>query len=513
MSIRFQPLTRGRGNAARATIVALGIAASLASGPTAKAQQPSHARTRTALSSPHASMTAPGAAAQGYDQLLARARAIVSSQPSVALDLAKQAIHKDPSRYEAHVVAAKSLRQQGQYLQAIIHLRIAMTLAPAQETAPIARATEELNALSLAPDARRKLDALKLLLGNADAASGGARQADLRQFLTMSGDFLSKHPLFSDLWLMRAQVAIELDDPKAGWQAGRQLIAFGEDANESPSVRKLMATLELKGWLGDSAPLSPEEQLEQNRQKITGVWKCTEQSKGDTIHYDFRYAAGLFHIAILGAKEVVYPTDGTPQFHQIDDMTESQQTSWSGLVLTSRFKMSSKDGTDFLTARWALDDSGLTYSSDATGANGHNYAFQYACLREDRTTAEAEVRSEVEQANAAVRRFLDYVRTNAIDVADLQFSAKECSLAWTELTSQAFGRNYGNLNRSVLLSDGNETKIVENHSGPGYSFQPDGTLGNIFLNTYAEAEQAETLYRDAARRCSVLRNYAGLEGQ
>lgn len=159
----------------------------------------------------------------------------------------------DPSRYEAHVIAAAALRRQKEYGGALVHLRIAIALAPDDEKPRVSHAIAELKVASLSPDSRRRLDGFMLILDDAHAAQSSAdREKFLREFLEKSEGFLATYPAISDLWVIRAGIAIDLNEPVIGWRAGRKLIELGEDHSENPAIRKLLARLERNGWLSEN---------------------------------------------------------------------------------------------------------------------------------------------------------------------------------------------------------------------------------------------------------------------
>jgi hypothetical protein len=184
-----------------------------------------------------------------YDQMVERARALISARPQEALQISGQAIQKDPSRYEGHVIAA-ALRWEKEYVRASVHLRVAMALAPDEEKPGLSHAIAEMKVASLPSESRRRLDALMLVLEDALAAQSLAdREKFQREFLARSETLLATYPAVSDLWAIRAQIAIDLDEPVIGSRAGGKLIELGEDRSENPAIRKLLARLERNGWL------------------------------------------------------------------------------------------------------------------------------------------------------------------------------------------------------------------------------------------------------------------------
>ncbi len=75
------------------------------------------------------------------------------------------------------------------------------------------------------------------------------QKESLQKFMTKSGPFLVKHPDEILLWQLRAASALILNNPKAGYEAGQNLLAVGAADSIDPSMQHLMAQLNLEGWL------------------------------------------------------------------------------------------------------------------------------------------------------------------------------------------------------------------------------------------------------------------------
>jgi hypothetical protein len=71
----------------------------------------------------------------------------------------------------------------------------------------------------------------------------------LQQFMDKSSPFLQKYPHEMLLWQLRAAGAITLDDALAGYEAGQKLLAAGGGDNDSANLGRLLAQLNLKGWM------------------------------------------------------------------------------------------------------------------------------------------------------------------------------------------------------------------------------------------------------------------------
>ena len=100
-------------------------------------------------------------------------------------------------------------------------------------------------------DARRKRDALALIINDADAATSSSQRTSLlREFMTKSEPFIEQLPDESSIWVLRGSVALELGFSKSGWIAGQQLKRLGIADRDDKVMRQLMAQLERRGWLG-----------------------------------------------------------------------------------------------------------------------------------------------------------------------------------------------------------------------------------------------------------------------
>jgi hypothetical protein len=71
----------------------------------------------------------------------------------------------------------------------------------------------------------------------------------LQQFMDKSSPFLEKYPDEMLLWQLRAAGAITLDDALAGYEAGQKLLAAGGGDNDDANLGRLLAQLNLKGWM------------------------------------------------------------------------------------------------------------------------------------------------------------------------------------------------------------------------------------------------------------------------
>ncbi len=192
-----------------------------------------------------------------YDVLLHRATVLLQRKSPKATDLLRRAVLLDGSRYEAHILYAAALRQQGQYGAAVVHLQTASDLAPVEIQPTLTRAIAEARIAALPGDARRKLDALMLIAQDANEATGAARAGFMREFMMRTTAFLDNYDFVYPLWVLRAEMALELNYSSIGWEAGYQLRVQGIMDEDTPSIRQLLARMERRNWLGDQ-PLTPQ---------------------------------------------------------------------------------------------------------------------------------------------------------------------------------------------------------------------------------------------------------------
>ncbi len=127
---------------------------------------------------------------------------------------------------------------------------------------------------SVAPPAtvdKVEYNSLIELVGNAQQTTDLEQQkALLQRFMNMSSPFLLKHPNEMLLWLLRAESALSLDDLRAGYEAGQRLLAAGAASSSDANLQRLLAQLNLKGWL-DHKNVKLIEQ-EERFEWLLGTW-------------------------------------------------------------------------------------------------------------------------------------------------------------------------------------------------------------------------------------------------
>lgn len=218
----------------------------------------------------------PGTPRTFNQQIVEANRLFEAGKLSEALSAIKAASQLETNRFEAPFLAAVVFVEMGNAEAALAALDAALVRAPDAKKPDITALQAEVEKLTAsakrssapAPDApqspetRRKLDALMLIVDEADKAqTDKERKRLLSEFLEKSGVFVANQTNDSSIWLLRSVAALELNKPKEGWAAGRELKRLGGETNENPKVRKVIAALERKGWWVDSLPTPDYKKL------------------------------------------------------------------------------------------------------------------------------------------------------------------------------------------------------------------------------------------------------------
>jgi hypothetical protein len=209
---------------------------------------------------------APVTSAKAFDDSLVQANVLFKQgKLDEALAAAQAAQKLDPKRFEAPATAALILHAARKPAEAKAALDEAAKLAPPDKQDKIQNITNVLNAESAATasgnspsltgTARRQFDTLALIIEEADKAQTDVeRKKLLREFLEKSEPFLKENPDQTPIWTLRAVAALELNQAKMGWEAGRKLLEAGAGDSDDLKTRKVLAALERKGWLGKKPP-------------------------------------------------------------------------------------------------------------------------------------------------------------------------------------------------------------------------------------------------------------------
>ena len=209
-------------------------------------------------------LTTPTGTAQqtSYDDFITSGRIALKEQRlAEARNSAKAAIKAIDGRYEGYALAALVAKEEGDVEQAKRCVNQALERAPENRKEKLREFEKSLStetvpdASQLSGEARRKYDALLLIIEDADKAkSADERKSLLQEFMSKSAEFLPLAPLQTNIVVLRAAAALELDYPGTGWLVGRRLKELVLDNSDDSKVRKVLAGLERKGWLGIDHP-------------------------------------------------------------------------------------------------------------------------------------------------------------------------------------------------------------------------------------------------------------------
>ena len=212
--------------------------------------------------------------AKKYDALIAQGNKLLADEkPKEAYAVALEAANLDANRFEGYALAAMIMQRRGASAEAEKFIAKAIKLAPAEKQptleklrtlvqsaasaakAPAGSTQTPPQKSELPPEGQRQLDALRLIANDAyKSTDKSERLGFMREFLAQSNDFVIEHPRETEVVIMRAIAALELDYPSVGSVAGRQLQAMGVLDGKNISARKVIAQLESKEWLGEKWP-------------------------------------------------------------------------------------------------------------------------------------------------------------------------------------------------------------------------------------------------------------------
>jgi tetratricopeptide (TPR) repeat protein len=194
-----------------------------------------------------------------YDDLILTGRlALKSGRLEKSMDSAKAAIKADESRYEGYALAAFVAKEKREIDKAKELTSQALEKAPETKRPALQDLQESLlsgtrlDNPQLSGEVQRKYEAVMQIIEDSDKAiTADERSNLLKEFLTKSAKLLELAPDYTNIWLVRAAAAMELDFSGTGWLAGRKLKQLGLDRSDDPTVRKIMVSLERSNWLGD----------------------------------------------------------------------------------------------------------------------------------------------------------------------------------------------------------------------------------------------------------------------
>lgn len=224
-----------------------------------------------------------------YDQLVVNASSLLKEgKLDDAKEAAQQAIKLDQTNYLAYAVAAKIASKQNDLDDANNFVQKALELAPNEDKDKVRQLASEIQSAAspsseLSDQDRLTYDELTALLDQADQATTPEDQDQaFREFLNKSSDFVKSHPNQMKIWEMRAMAAMDLNLSQEGWEAGQHIKALSANGDD-PNAAKILAELDLKGWLGE---LSPQAQAEADHnakrmnflKQFAGTWEMDSPS-------------------------------------------------------------------------------------------------------------------------------------------------------------------------------------------------------------------------------------------
>jgi hypothetical protein len=138
----------------------------------------------------------------------------------------------------------------------------------------------------------------------------------LKQFMDQSSAFLQNYPEQMLLWQLRAQVAMSMNDPAAGYEAGARILARGGAESNDPALQQLLGRLKNRGWLNQQEAESQARSIDDARR--------AEEARQDHDKYTFpvAHASGLHytygHLTITPTDATYNSTDENIHFFKKD---------------------------------------------------------------------------------------------------------------------------------------------------------------------------------------------------
>jgi hypothetical protein len=195
------------------------------------------------------------------------------------------------------------------------------------------------------------------------------QQMSLEQFMDRSTSFLEKHPKQMMIWQLRAQAALSLNEPIAGYEAGQRLISAGAAESNDPSLQQLLAQLNKKQWFNkglvqDEAPQDRElEARESWTDQATGkMW--AKKDNGSDVNW-LQAANYCRNLQLAGHSGWRLPT--IDELHGIYDPSTS----------TAGLRTGAKGIPDAWHVKGNLKLSGWHWSRSPGNASGEVWAFGF----------------------------------------------------------------------------------------------------------------------------------------
>lgn len=412
---------------------------------------PGQSQTRPATPRAEAKAASPTTAAPKYDQLVATGyNLLTDGKVQEAYTAALSARRVDSARFEAYALAGLALHAEGFESEANQFVSTALRLAPQSKKPKLNELAKLISdgmtaakASNAPPELRRKRDALELIMNDVDhATDAGARRSLLIEFLEKSGAFLKNYPDDATIWVLAGAAAAELDSSKLAWEAGRALQRLKAPEGDDPNVRRFMATLERKGWLGDSPPLSRGEEIERRRAAaFSGTWRCLQQRKLDfenratmrssnTVYVETSYSSGRFTRAFVSGRFQPFVVDTNDASSLNRDSLGTRKTAhWDGETLVVNVDGDGSSEVD----RYQIANGNLTDTSDNQFMPSHGRVTgSNACERVSRQAAVDAINLFKANAKAAMDELFQFVNENSLRVSNLRAEMSHfCALTYT----------------------------------------------------------------------------------
>lgn len=113
----------------------------------------------------------------------------------------------------------------------------------------------------------------------------------MEDFLVKSVPFVRAHPEQLTIWQLRAAVAIILNQPAAGNQAGKKMLDLGAADHGDAAAQEVLAKLKLMGWLDDDKVPALQQAADADRAKKQEQAERTKYTFGvahvNGLHYEY----------------------------------------------------------------------------------------------------------------------------------------------------------------------------------------------------------------------------------
>jgi hypothetical protein len=185
----------------------------------------------------------------------------------------------------------EQLVQQNKFDDALAKVNALLKASPTDKELLDLKAQLEKSAKPVATGTVSKLELAELKQAVQELESkptGSAERGKLiAEVQEKSASILQRQPDNAGLWLLRAKLAVEQDNAKQGWEAGKNLLRLGADNSDDQQAVDTVATLKRKGWLAadyaavEKAQATAEAAKGADRLKfVSGKWGCEYNYEG-----------------------------------------------------------------------------------------------------------------------------------------------------------------------------------------------------------------------------------------